>query len=346
MIMDRQSNSQFELVASHVQTTASACHASGSAVLIIHHDKVVCEQYWGRFSESPFSKPIEKSSPFLVASVRKCYIGFAAAYAIVNGHITSIDDEVSRYMPELDARQLQGTTIRHLLTHTHGLHEDKEGRIVRKHPPGRAWEYRGLGVGMLCQIIHRTTGRTISEILHEEVFLPLGFQESGWFALPNDRLVDVIRDPNSPHWTASDDLSGSKMNMYVSTQELAYWGYLHLTRGLINGRQIASPEVFDLAVSLQSPDLLDVDSPQNGFLWFVKDRPAKKNEIGDLVPRGSYQILGFTGVTLLVIPEKRAVAVRMFNSFGSPSGFDYLKDVREFGDVVTRCLSNFTSPLL
>ncbi len=53
---------------------------------------------------------------------------------------------------------------------------------------------------------------------------------------------------------------------------------------------------------------------------------------------GSFQILGYTGVTLLVIPEENLVAVRMFNSFGSPEGFDYLSDVRSFGNTVVDCL--------
>lgn len=28
----------------------------------------------------------------------------------------------------------------------------------------------------------------------------------------------------------------------------------------------------------------------------------------------------------------------MFNSFGSPEGYDYLSDVRSFGDTVMNCL--------
>lgn len=63
-----------------------------------------------------------------------------------------------------------------------------------------------------------------------------------------------------------------------------------------------------------------------------------KTEIGEDVPQGSYRILGYTGVTLLVIPQENIVAVRMFNSFGSPEGYDYLANVRSFGDTVKGCL--------
>ncbi|WP_162800239.1 hypothetical protein [Oceanobacillus zhaokaii] len=48
----------------------------------------------------------------------------------------------------------------------------------------------------------------------------------------------------------------------------------------------------------------------------------------------------YTGVTILVIPKENLVAVRMFNSFGSPEGYDYLSDVRSFGDTIMSCLQS------
>jgi len=52
------------------------------------------------------------------------------------------------------------------------------------------------------------------------------------------------------------------------------------------------------------------------------------------LPQGSFQLLGYTSVAILVIPNKNIVAVRGFNSFGSPKGFDYLKDIHDFGSTV------------
>lgn len=338
MLVDRKLNEDFRLVESHVQRTAQACNASGSAVIIIHDDKVVSEQYWGRYSDTENSKPIRNDSQFHVASVRKSYLGFAVAHAIVKGYISGIDDYITDYLPELNKDVLGSTTIRHLLTHTHGLRPDKQEQIIRSSPAGQFWEYRGIGVDMLAKIVKKTTNQTISQILNSEVFLPLGLTQSGWYALPNDKLVDVIRDPNDRHWTTSDNVSGDKMNMYVSAQDLAYWGYIHLKHGMISGKQVVSREVLRMATSLQSPKEMDKDCPQNGFLWFVKDLPAQRTEIGELVPNGSYQILGYTGVTLLVIPDKNIAAVRMLNSFGSPPGYDYLADVRDFGDTIIKCL--------
>ncbi|WHX38466.1 serine hydrolase domain-containing protein [Mesobacillus sp. AQ2] len=258
------------------------------------------------------------------------------------GYKESIDDSVMKYLPELKETIWEATTIRHLLTHTHGLNQ-KEEVVFREYPPGQNWTYRQVGIDALTQIVKKTTSRTVSDIIQEQVFRPLGFSESNWYAHKHEKHADVIlRHEEDGNWKTSESTEGDKMNMYVSARELAYWGYLHLKQGKVDGKQVVSKEIIKLATSLQSPLTLHEDLPQNGFLWFVKDLPAKQSEIGAEVPKGSYQILGYTGVTLLVIPQENLVAVRMFNSFGSPEGYDYLSDVRSFGDTVMNCLQRIS----
>ncbi|WP_232697193.1 serine hydrolase domain-containing protein [Brevibacillus daliensis] len=340
MNISRQLHDRFDPVVSHVKQTFNSVIASGSALIVIHNDSIVSEEYWGRHSSNLGSRPIQEDTQFHVASVRKSYIGFAVAYARYKGYIASIDDQVIKYLSDLDANLLHSTTIRHLLTHTHGLNRS-EGTIYREFAPGKSWAYRGIGIDMLTQIVKITTGKTVAEIVTEQVFQPLGFKQSGWYGNKNDKLVEVIlRHPNDPAWYTSESTDGDKMNMYVSARELAYWGYLHLQEGLINKKQIIPREIINLATSVQSPKSLDLDLPQNGYLWFLKDLPSKKTEIGENVPQGTYQILGYTGSTVLVIPKHNLVAVRMFNSFGSPTGFDYLEDIRSFGDTIMKCILN------
>ncbi len=336
MYMNRELNQLFNPVVEQVKQTFNSVNASGGAVLLIHKDKIVVEDYWGKHSNDPEARNIQGDTQFHVASVRKSYIGFAVAYAVTRGLIATIDDEVTRYLPHLNENMYKGTTIRHLLTHTHGLRMENN-QIDREFIPGESWAYRGVGVDLLTQIVYQTTGQTVAEIVSEHIFQPLEFKESGWYATHNPKLVEVISEPGQPHWLTSESTAGDKMNMYVSARELAFWGYLHLKQGLINQKQIVPKEIIKLATTLQSPYLNDTDNPQNGFLWFVKDSPAKRTEIGDSVPPGSFQILGYTNVALLVIPQHELVAVRMMNSFGSPDGFDYLADIRSFGDTVMKC---------
>ncbi|MFV8827809.1 serine hydrolase domain-containing protein [Alkalihalobacterium sp. APHAB7] len=337
MNLRKQLTDRFTPVLKHIEKTQKAVNWSGSACIVISKDKIVTEQYWGNHSIGPLARPIQADSQFHVASVRKSYIGFAVAYAVYNGYIHSMDDLVTIYLSDHDRNVLEGTTIRLLLTHTHGLHM-KDGTLFREFPAGTSWAYRMVSIDLLAAVIKVTTGKTIAEILQKEVFKRVDFHETGWYVKSNEKLVDVIREPNDRNWVTSESTEGDKMNMYVSTRELAYWGYLHLKQGEINGEQKVVKEIIELATALQSPRLVDRDLPQNGFLWFVKDLPALQSELGPLIPKGAYQILGYTNVALLVIPKHDIVVVRMLNSFGSPKGYDYLADIRSFGDTVMRCL--------
>jgi CubicO group peptidase (beta-lactamase class C family) len=333
----RHNSHAFLPVEEHVRNTSEKVICTGSSTFIIHRDSVVFEQYTGKQSAAENARMVQADTQFHVASVRKTYIGFAVSYAVHYGYIKSIDDRVLSYLPVLDESVWKPVTIMHLLTHTHGL-KTVEGKTVSEFNPGSDWSYNQIGIEALARLVKVATDKSVADILHETVFTPLGFCESDWYAEKKEKLVDVIlRYEGDTDWRTSESTEGDRMNMYVSTRELAYWGYLHLKKGKINGNQIVPRGIIDMAVSLQSPAALHKDAPQNGFLWFVKDLPATKTEIGPLVPKASYQILGFTNATVLVVPDEDLVAVRMFNCFGSPEGYDYLEDVRSFGDTVMKC---------
>ena len=338
MLLTYKKNGRFLPISEHVEQSYGRLFGSGAAVFAIHNDAVVLEKYYGSHSNQAHARRIQPDSLFHVASVRKCYIGFAVAYAVYYGKIRSIDDLIVDYFPDLDHNLWENTTVRHLLTHTHGVQEIN-GRAERVFPAGQQWSYEDIGINVLTELIKRTTGKTVSQIVHEQVFGPLAFQETAWFGQINEKQVNVIEgDGSIKKFAENESEEGDKKNLFASARELAFWGYLHLKEGFIGGKKIVPKEIIQMATSLQSPPGADQDIPQNGFLWFVQDQPGRKTEIGESVPIGSYQILGITGVTLLVIPSENVVAVRLFNSNGSPSGYDYLADVRSFGDTVTKCL--------
>lgn len=117
-------------------------------------------------------------------------------------------------------------------------------------------------------------------------------------------------------------------------------GFLHLSNGVIDGKQVVHPEIIKLVTTLQSPKEQKDDLPKNGFLWQAQGVPLMNSEIGLTVPKGSYQILGACNQTLLVIPQVNLVVVRMLNRYDSPPGFNYLEDVKSFGDCVTAAAIN------
>lgn len=327
-------STNFKNVINAVENTYQTLDCTGAALVVFRNNELHVEKYWGKHSAKEDARLVQPDTKFHIASCRKCYVAFAVAYALHHGFIRSLDDEILDYLPLSQQNELyKGTTIRHLVTHSHGLTE-RNGEVVREFTAGTSWAYRDINVELIAEIIQLTTKKTIAEILNNVVFTPLNFTETNWYNTFDDTFVDVIGKENNRHWAASLNLDGSKKNLYASARELAKWGLLHLNNGSLNGKQVVDSNILKLATTLQSPAYSNADLPENGIFWFVKGSQADKSEIGALVPNGAYQILGYTTVTLLVIPSENIVAVRAFNSYGNPEGYDYLKDVRAFGDAV------------
>ncbi|KMK76689.1 hypothetical protein AB990_13655 [Alkalihalobacillus pseudalcaliphilus] len=325
----------FNEVRTHVKNSANRL-GSGAALCMIHNDKIITESYFGKQSNAKDARDVQADTQFHIASVRKTYIGFAAAYAVYHDYF-SIDDPISIYMEDANLAVYEGITVRHLLTHTHGL-KIVNGELVREYNPGESWAYRGPSIELLTAIIKKTTGKSVADILREQVYEPLGFISTEWIKMsePHLKIADTIRDANNPFWVETDNIDGSDMNMYVSARELALWGYLHLREGEWEGKQVIPRDIIKMATAIQTPnERLPIE--KNGFLWFVKGSNQPFSQIGDAVPKGSFQLLGYTNVALLVIPEENVVAVRTFNRYGSPENYDYLSDIRSFGDVVSKC---------
>lgn len=336
LILTSDNTNLFEAVHIHVKRSAEKLGSTGAALFIIHNDKIVKESYFGKQSSANDALDVKEDTQFHIASVRKAYIGFAAAYSIYNGHF-SIDDPIRRFAEEPHLSAYEGIKIRHLLTHTHGL-KIIGGKPVSEFRPGESWAYRDFSVELLTRIIKKTTGKSVADIVKEEVILPVGLQSTEWIKMsqPHSKIADTIRDADNPFWTETDIVDGSGMNMYVSAKELALWGYLHLKEGRWGEKQLIPKEIIQMATSIQTPNP-KIPIQKNGFLWFVKDTNHTFSQIGDSVPKGSYQLLGYTNVALLVIPDENVVAVRMFNRYGSSEGYDYLSDIRSFGDTVYNC---------
>ncbi|MBS4172195.1 serine hydrolase domain-containing protein [Bacillus sp. FJAT-49736] len=310
-------------------------HSSASSLYILKDNEVVLEYYNGYHSNAAGAMPISESSQFNVASARKSYLGLVVAYALFEGKINSLDDYAARYFDDMDQHLLGKTTIRHLVTHSHGLHESEDGTIFREFEPGQGWAYRGVNVLMMTQLVNRLFNKTFPELLKEKVFVPMGFTETSWQTEENRNLVTEIVDPNSyGSYKLGKTNDGKESNLYTSTREFAQWGNLHLYKGKINGKQIVPREVINMATQMQSPIYHNHNLPQNGLFWYVQGTPAANSEIGERVPRGSYQILGITGPTLLVIPEYNVVVAKMYNKRYNYGGDNYLYYLREFSNLV------------
>lgn len=328
-------NDTLQKLVSWVDHIGELNHSSASALYILKDNELVLEHYNGYHSNTIGALPLTSSSQFNIASARKSYLGLSIAYALYEGKIKSLDDKAIDYFEEMDEALLGKTTLRHLVTHSHGLHQKEDGELFREFEPGQGWAYRGVNVLMMTQLVNKLFGRSFPDLLKERVFDPLNFKETAWQTIENEDLVKVVIDPEQvADYSLGLKNDGMESNLHTSARELAYWGQLHLNKGNIDGKQIVHKEVIKLATQIQSPSFSDPSLPHNGLFWYVQGDPASRSELGERVPRGSYQILGITGPTLLVIPEFNVVVAKMYNKYYNYGGENYLHYLREFSNLV------------
>ncbi|CAG7644415.1 hypothetical protein PAESOLCIP111_04695 [Paenibacillus solanacearum] len=330
--------SRFSALTEYTEQVRQRIAASAAALCIIKDDNIVHEWYAGHHHFHKGARKTGETSQFNVYSTRVTYVGLAAAIAIHDGLIGSLDDRLSQYMPDADQDVLGDTTLRHLLTRTTGL-QFKGTQAVRRFPSGTALE--GKKPEIVAAVIKQATGRTVADIIAERVLRPLRLTQTEWRTEGKETLVCDITAPDAYPTLRLESDEGSDRNLYVSARELALWGNLHLNRGMFEGRQVVPQEAIDLAVTVQTPPSLPDHLPRLGLFWWVQHPRTEHSEIGPRLPEHTYQILGASGCSCTVIPQYRAVVVRMTNSlwtFGGKNHFDHIADIQHFGHLAEAAL--------
>ncbi|HMA27568.1 MAG: serine hydrolase domain-containing protein [Solirubrobacterales bacterium] len=138
--------------------------------------------------------PMTTRTPSCIFSASKAVTAMVV-HLLDERQMLHIGDRVSEYIPEYAQKGKEGTTIAHVLAHRAGLAampkealdvdriEDREfllRAICEAKPairPGRILAYHAVSGGyILGEIVQRVTGKSIREVLAEEILDPLGFR--------------------------------------------------------------------------------------------------------------------------------------------------------------------------
>ena len=164
-----------------------------AALIIIHRDTILYERYFGEWSKNTQSQ---------IFSVTKTITAMLCGVALTEGHIRSVEDRVTDYIPELKQADpmFEELKIKHLLDMTAGLDFDENYsfnpfskmaklymgrntmRIIERakfsHNPGERYDYNSLTTAILGVVIERATGIPYAEYLSSKIWQPLGMEQS------------------------------------------------------------------------------------------------------------------------------------------------------------------------
>lgn len=214
-------------------------------------------------------------------------------------------DETATPLSDLE----KTATLRDLLTSRSGVYlraagettGQRDGRPERgDHDPGAYYYYNNWDFNVLGVVFERRAGLTIGEALHQ------------WIALPTD-MQDFRPGDVSYASVSSSDFR--QFVIWMSARDLLRFGALYLDDGRWAGTQVV-PEAW-VRESVQPHAIMpqpitNASVEAFGYLWWI-DPDGKR-----------YWSLGWGGQSLLVIPEKRIVAVGRNNTGLNPLHYLYL----------------------
>jgi CubicO group peptidase (beta-lactamase class C family) len=172
-----------------------------AALLIVHDGKLRLERYGLDF---------DGSGRWTSFSVAKSMTSTLVGAAIRDGHIKSMDDKVSAYLPQMKGSAYDDVSLRQLLTMTSGVrwnenysdpqsdvavfnkHQPEEGvdalvsylrRLPREAPAGTRFNYSTGETNLVGVLLAAATKKPLAQYLSEKVWVPVGMEQQATWIL-------------------------------------------------------------------------------------------------------------------------------------------------------------------
>lgn len=202
-----------------IESHISQDHFAGAVLLISRGDLIIYFKAYGyskKFELSPQSNcPVRLDTPevmmpnmlFDLASLTKVFATTFGVMLLVSQNKLSLDDPVSKYIPEFSKNGKEKITIKQLLNHTSGLPEwipvyyhsnnrnDSYNYIFAlplKYKPGEKRHYSDIGFMILGYIIEKLAQMSLDKFMKENLYKPLGLKNTTFKPLENGIPKDKI----------------------------------------------------------------------------------------------------------------------------------------------------------
>jgi CubicO group peptidase (beta-lactamase class C family) len=300
--------------------------AQRSAALLIVHD--------GRLRLERYGLDFDAAGRWTSFSVAKSITSTLVGAAIRDGHIRSMDDKVSDYIPQMKGSAYDDVSIRQLLTMTSGIrwnedyadpnsdvarfnnHQPEEGvdaivsylrRLPRDAPAGTRWLYSTGETNLVGILVSEATRRPLAEYLSEKIWAPAGMeQQATWILSRTGR-----------------EISGCCIQ--AATRDFARFGLFILGGAQAGGRPIA-PEGW-LAEATTKRTGIGQSGRGYGYQWWTYDD-------------GSFTARGIFGQGIFIDPKRRLVIASNGNWGGGARDPDAIESREAFYRAVQKAIDD------
>jgi CubicO group peptidase (beta-lactamase class C family) len=323
---DLASNEKVRQRLSQLMQTEVAQHHFSGAVLIARDGRVLLAKGYG-FANLEWGVPNSPATKFRIGSLTKQFTATAIVQLRDKG-LVNLQDSICKYLQPC-ATAWRPVTLHHLLSNTAGISgygpapdptahssppwttqqifeafQDRELEFQ----PGTKWKYSDWGYCLLGLVIEKVTGQSYESVLREQIFAPLGMNDSGY-----DHSEIALKNRASGYRLAEGTLQNAEyINMlgpyaagglYSTVEDLLKWDQALYSNAVLSQG----------ALRLMWTEVMN----HYGYGWIVVDALPKSKTPPWAVP-GHVQLVhpgsinGFTS-ELLRFPNEHATVIVLAN---------------------------------
>lgn len=275
-----------------------------TSLVIVHDGVVVHEQYL---------QGADETTRLTSYSMAKSLVSLLAGFAVGDGAIASLDDPVTKYVPELAGTGYDGATVKDLLQMSSGVRFSEGYKtggsdiyrlsgasmvmnempanqfmttLPRDHEPGTHFNYSTGETQVLGWVVASAVGRSLSDYIEEKLWSKLGMEHDAYWVLDRN---------------GGDEFCGIGFN--ATARDYARIGQLMLQDGVWEGTQLLPKGWVKASTTPGAPYLgygkvLEGQPAVGyGYMWWLRDD-------------GTYDAEGVFGQFIWVNPADRIVIVK------------------------------------
>lgn len=180
-----------------------------TGALVLHGDDIVLERY---------AQGNDEHTRWTSFSVAKSIASTLVMAAVQDGAIASLNDPLTRYVPELKGSGYDGTTVEHVLNMCSGVRWDETYRdpqsdrramfaaqlsltpgsilqvlrqLPRVHAPGTVFNYSTGESFLQAEIVRAATGMPAATYLSQKIWQPMGMEQEAFWQLDSDNGMEI-----------------------------------------------------------------------------------------------------------------------------------------------------------
>lgn len=293
---------------------------AGSVVCVGRQGRIAYLKAYGYRQIEPEKIEMTIDTVFDMASITKPIATATSTMLLVERGSLKLSDRVAEHLPEFAQNGKDQVTIEDLLLHQSGLtpdnalsdYEDGPAKAMEnvyalslRADPKTKFMYSDVGFIVLAELIRRKAGQDVHEFSQENLFRPLGMNETGYLPRQELRQRAAATEQRDGRWMQGEvhdprafRLGGvaGHAGLFSTAHDLAVFAQMLLNGGEYDGKRILDVKTLNVMSSGY-----EVSSGMRGLGW-DKQSGYSSNK-GDGFSERAFGHGGFTGTTFWVDPE-------------------------------------------